>query len=77
MKAPHIASLTLLALLGAMVESQLSQAADTPKMGGGYTDVIAIPVIDPAVTRKQIENSTGNIKLSSVLQLKIRPKVEC
>ena len=34
---------------GAMVAPHLLQAADGPKMGGGYTDVIPIPVKDTAV----------------------------
>lgn len=49
MKALHIASLTSLALLGAMVAPHSLQAAETPPMGGGYTNVIPIPVNDPAV----------------------------
>jgi dienelactone hydrolase len=34
---------------GAMVASHLLQAAEGPPMGGGYTDVIPIPVKDPAI----------------------------
>ena len=49
MKARHITSLTSLALLGAMVVPHLLQAAELPPMGGGYTNVIPIPVKDPAV----------------------------
>lgn len=47
MKARHIASLTSLALLGAMVAPHLLQAAEAPPIGGGYTNVIPIPVNDP------------------------------
>ena len=49
MKARHIASLTSLALLGAMVAPHSSQAAEAPPIGGGYTNVIPIPVNDPSV----------------------------
>jgi len=49
MKARHIASLTSLALLGAMVAPHLLQAAEAPPIGGGYTNVIPIPVNDPSV----------------------------
>ncbi len=49
MKARHIISLAWLALLGAMAAPQALQAADAPPMGGGYTNVIPIPVDDPAV----------------------------
>lgn len=49
MKARHIALLASLALLGAILAPQVSQAADGPKMGGGYTNVVPIPVVDPAV----------------------------
>ncbi|HKH21580.1 MAG TPA: dienelactone hydrolase family protein [Gammaproteobacteria bacterium] len=34
---------------GAMVAPHLLQAAEAPPMGGGYTDVIPIPVKDPAI----------------------------
>jgi dienelactone hydrolase len=34
---------------GAMVAPQLLQAAEAPPMGGGYTNVIPIPVKDPSV----------------------------
>jgi hypothetical protein len=34
---------------GAMVAPHLLQAAEAPPMGGGYTNVIPIPVKDPAV----------------------------
>src|SRR4051812_42116092 len=34
---------------GATVVPHLLQAAEVPPMGGGYTDVIPIPVKDPAV----------------------------
>ncbi len=49
MKARYIVSLTSLALLGATLFPQLLQAADAPPMGGGYKNVIPIPVNDPAV----------------------------
>jgi dienelactone hydrolase len=49
MKARHIASLTSLALLGAMVAPHSLQAAEAPPIGGGYTNVIPIPVNDPSV----------------------------
>jgi dienelactone hydrolase len=49
MKTRHITSLTWLALVGAMVAPHLLQAAEVPPMGGGYTNVIQIPVNDPAV----------------------------
>jgi dienelactone hydrolase len=49
MKTRHIVSLTSLALFGAMVAPNVSQAAATPPIGGGYTNVIAIPVNDPSV----------------------------
>ncbi len=49
MKAKHITSLMSLALLGAMVAPHLLQAAEAPPMGGGYANVIPIPVNDPAV----------------------------
>jgi dienelactone hydrolase len=34
---------------GAMIAPHLLQAAEAPPMGGGYTNVIAIPVNDPSV----------------------------
>lgn len=49
MKARHITSLTSLALLGAMFALQSLQAAEAPQIGGGYTNVIPIPVNDPTV----------------------------
>ena len=49
MKARHIASLTSLALLSAMVAPHSLQAAEVPPIGGGYTNVIPIPVNDPTV----------------------------
>ena len=49
MKARHITSLTSLALLGAMFAPQSLQAAEAPHIGGGYTNVIPIPVNDPSV----------------------------
>jgi dienelactone hydrolase len=52
MKTRHIASLTSLALLGAIVAPHVSRAAEAPPIGGGYTNAIPIPVNDPPV--KQI-----------------------
>ena len=49
MKARHIASLTSLALLCAMVAPYSLQAAEAPPMGGGYTNIIPIPVNDQSV----------------------------
>lgn len=49
MKSQHIGLLTSLALLGAIVAPQSLQAAGTPPIGGGYTNVIPIPVNDPSV----------------------------
>ena len=49
MRAGHNISLASLALIGAMIAPCALQAADVPAMGGGYTDVIPIPVEDPAV----------------------------
>lgn len=48
MNVRHIASLVLLALLSGF-SAPPSLATDPPKMGGGYTNVIPIPVDDPAV----------------------------
>jgi dienelactone hydrolase len=49
MQARRILPLTVLALLGAMGAPTMLRAAGAPPMGGGYTDVIPIPVKDPAV----------------------------
>ena len=49
MKAHYIASLTSLALFGAMVSLHSLRAAEAPPIGGGYTDAIPIPVNDPSV----------------------------
>jgi dienelactone hydrolase len=49
MKARHNTSLKWLTLIGAMMVPQISQAAEAPPMGGGYTNVTSIPVNDPAV----------------------------
>lgn len=48
MKVRLVASLALFSLLGALAAPS-SLASDPPKMGGGYTNVIPIPVDDPAV----------------------------
>ena len=49
MKARHLGLLTSLALLGAIVAPHSVQAAEAPPIGGGYTNVIPIPVNDPSV----------------------------
>ena len=49
MKSLHIASLISLALFGAIVAPHSLKAAETPQIGGGYTNVIPIPVNDPSV----------------------------
>ena len=49
MKARHLASLTSLALLGAIAAPNALWAAEAPPIGGGYANAIAIPVNDPSV----------------------------
>jgi dienelactone hydrolase len=49
MKAQHITTITSLALLCATAAPHSVLAAETPPIGGGYTNAIAIPVNDPSV----------------------------
>lgn len=46
---PRLTAAALTMVLGMLFGSHIAGAADTPKMGGGYTEITSIPVNDPDV----------------------------